>query len=72
MESSFKSAVDFMLKQQFINFCFKELSVHLIESKAQSLRELAATAEQHLTAHNKKLASCAFNAMKSEVLVLQD
>ena len=72
MENTLKSAVDFMLKQQFINFCFKQLSVYLIERKAQSLREFGATAEQHLTTQNKKLAGYDFNTMKNEVLMLQD
>ena len=37
----------------------------LIERKPQSLRELAAIAEQYLTAHNKKLSSRNFNAKKN-------
>ena len=36
-----------------------------MERKPQSLRELAAIAEQYLTAHNKKLSSQDFNAKKS-------
>ena len=36
-----------------------------MERKPQSFRELAAIAEQYLTAHNKKLSSRDFNAKKS-------
>ena len=36
-----------------------------MEKKPQSLQELAAIAEQYLTAHNKKLSSRDFNAKKS-------
>ena len=36
-----------------------------MERKYQSLRELAAIAEQHLTAYNRKLSSRDFNAKKT-------
>ena len=49
----------------FENHCSRELSVHLMERKLQSFRELAAIAEQYLTAHNKKLSSRDFNLKKS-------
>ena len=65
VETSFEGVVEVMVKKQFINSCSKELSVHLMERKSQSLRELAAIAEQYLTAHNKKLSSRDFNAKKS-------
>ena len=65
MESSFEGVVELMVKEQFINACPKELSVHLMESKHQDLRELAASAGQYLTAHNRKLSSRDVSAKKS-------
>ena len=65
VESSLEGVVELMVKEQFVNSCSKELSVHLMERKPQSLREFAAIAEQYLTAHNKKLSSRDFNAKKS-------
>ena len=67
MESSFKAVFDLMIKEQFINSCSKELSVHLMERKLKSLRdrELVIIAEQYLTVHNKKLANRDFKAEKS-------
>ena len=62
VESSFEGIIELMVKEQFANSCSKELSVHLMKRKPQSLRELAAIAEQYLTAHNKKLSSRDFNA----------
>ena len=65
MESSFEGVVELMVKEQFINACPKELSVHLMESKHKDLRELAASAGQYLTAHNRKLSSRDVSAKKS-------
>ena len=65
MESSFEGVVELMVKEQFINACPKELSVHLMESKHKDLRELAARAGQYLTAHNRKLSSRDVSAKKS-------
>ena len=65
MESSFEGVVELMVKEQFINACPKELSVHLMESKHKDLRELAASAGQYLTAHDMKLSSQNFNAEKN-------
>ena len=65
LESSFEGVVELMVKKQFLNSCSKELSVHLMEWKSQSLRELAAIAKNCLTAHDKKLSSRGFNAAKS-------
>ena len=64
LESSFEGVVELMVKEQFINSRARELSVHLMECKPQSLRELAAIAENYLTAHNKKLSNRDFNAKK--------
>ena len=65
VESSFEGVVELIVKEQFTNSCSKELSVHLMERKPQSLRELAAIAENYLTAHDMKLSSRNFNAEKS-------
>ena len=65
VESSFEGVVELMVKEQFVNSCSKKLSVHLMKRKPQSLRELAAIAEQYLTAHNKKLSSRDFSAKKT-------
>ena len=68
MESSFEGVVELMVKEQFMNSCSKELPVHLMErnpQRPQSLRELAAIAEQYLTAHNKKLSNRDFNSKKN-------
>ena len=59
VESSFEGVVELMVKEQFLNSCSKELSVHLMEWKPQSLREFAATA------HDMKLSSQNFNAEKN-------
>ena len=42
VESSLEGVVDLIVKEQFVHYCFKELSFHLIERKPQSLRELTA------------------------------
>ena len=65
VESSFEGVVELMVKEQFLNSCSKELSVHLMEWKPQSLREFAAIAENYLTAHDMKLSSQNFNAEKN-------
>ena len=66
VESNFKSVVELVIKEQFIKSCSRKLLVHLMEWKPQSLRELAAIAEQYLTAHNNKLSSRDFNSKKSD------
>ena len=45
VESSIEGVIKLMVKEQFINSCSKELSMHLMECKPQSLRELAEIAE---------------------------
>ena len=60
VESSFEGVVELMVKEQFLNSCSKELSVHLMEWKHQSLREFAAITENYLTAHDMKLSSQKF------------
>ena len=57
-----------MVKEQFINSCSGKLSVHLMERKPQSLRELAAIREQYLTAYNKKLLSRRFNSKSDRAI----
>ncbi len=53
----FDGVVDLMVREQFTNACSKELSIYLMERKPKDLKEMAAIADQYLTAHNKKLSS---------------
>ena len=71
-EFSFEGVVDLIVKQQFINYCSKELLIHLIEKKFQRFRELAAIVEQYLTAYNKKLSSRDFNSKKSACALIPE
>ena len=63
VENSFEGVVDLIVKNNVSTFVlgFWELSVYLIKKKTQSLRQLAAVAEQYLAGQNKKLSGRDFN-----------
>ena len=54
------------MREQFTNFCPKDVSVFLKERSPKDLEELAKLAEQYLNAHGKKLFTKA-RVMKQDV-----
>lgn len=52
-EENFKGLKELIVKEQFINSCFKELAVHLREGALETLKEIVKIADQYLEAHGK-------------------
>ena len=60
-EKTFEGLKDFIVKEQFINSCPKELTVHLPERAPKTLEEMAKIADQYLDAHRKHVLSSTRN-----------
>ena len=56
-ERSFDGLKNLIVKEQFINSCPKELTVHLREHAPETLEEMAKIADQYLEAHGKHVFS---------------
>ncbi|XP_074609412.1 uncharacterized protein LOC141863662 [Acropora palmata] len=56
-EKTFEGLKDFIVKEQFINSCPKELAAHLRERGPETLEEMAKIADQYLDAHGKHVLS---------------
>ena len=56
-DKTFKGVSELMVREQFANFCPKDVSVFLKERSPKDLEELAKLAEQYLNAHEKKLST---------------
>ena len=61
MERSFDGLKNLIVKEQFINSCPKELTVHLREHAHETLEEMAKIADQYLEAHGKHVFSTGQN-----------
>ena len=60
-ERSFDGLKNLIVKEQFINSCPKELTVHLCEHAPETLEEMAKIADQYLEAHGKHVFSTGRN-----------
>ena len=60
-ERSFDGLKNLIVKEQFINSCPKELTVHLCEHAPETLEEMAKIADQYLEAHGKHVFSTGQN-----------
>ena len=54
-EETLDGVCDLIVREQFINTCPRDLSIHLRERAPQNLQELAKIADQFLVAHGKQL-----------------
>ena len=54
---SFEGLKDLIVKEQFIDYCPKELAIHLRERATETLVQTAKIADQYLEAHGKHLFS---------------
>ena len=63
--------VIFIVREQFINTCPRDLSIHLRERVPQNLQELAKIADQFLVAHGKQLYTT-FQSGRDEKLILKE
>ena len=54
-EQSYEGLRDFIVKEQVIDSCPKDLGIHLLERAPADLKELAQLADQYLKAHGKQL-----------------
>ena len=53
----FEGVEELLFREQFINFCPRDISIVLKETELRYLEELAPMAEQYVDAHNKKLST---------------
>ena len=60
-ERSFDGLKNLIVKEQFINSCPKEITVHLRERAPETLEEMAKIADQYLEAHGKHVFSTGQN-----------
>ena len=60
-ERSFDGLKNLIVKEQFINSCPKEITVHLRERAPETLEEMAKIADQYLEAHGKHVFSTGRN-----------
>ena len=56
-ERTFDGLKDFMVKEQFLDSCPKDLAIHLQERAPETLAKIAKIADQYLEAHGKHLFS---------------
>ena len=61
IERSFDGLKNLIVKEQFINSCPKEITVHLRERAPETLEETAKIADQYLEAHGKHVFSTGQN-----------
>ena len=57
IEKSLNGLKNLIVKEQFINSCPKEITVHLRERAPETLEEMAKIADQYLEAHGKHVFS---------------
>ena len=66
IEKSLDGLKNLIVKEQFINSCPKELTVHLREHAPETLEEMAKIADQYLEAHGKHIFSTGRNKGQSK------
>lgn len=54
-DTTFQGLSDLIVKEQFINSCFRDLAVYLRERTLEDLNELGKVAESYLTAPGKQM-----------------
>ena len=70
-EKTLDGVCDLIVREQFINSCPRDLSIHLCERASQNLRQLAKIADQFLVARGKRLYTT-FQSGKDEKPILKE